>query len=739
MGPIRRVGWLLPTLVALSSLAGASQRGMAQFLGFGFSTQFELSNSVHLDEADSATKTHLERARAFQANQQWDEAIEVLRQVMENHGGKVVAVAERRYISVRDYCHLQLAEMPGEALALYRQRVDPQAEKWYSEGFTRHDAAPLVRVVEQMFCSSWGDDALLALGEFALEQGNYSEARECWQHLLAPASRPDGPPTWLSYPDTSVAQADILARLVLVSILEGSSSRARRELASFRGVYAAAQGRLGGREVNYATALEELLREEAPSWPESPSSDDWLTFGGSPQRHKLVHAAVDLGSVAWRQPLPKAPTLDGPSMSRVGEDKTDVLSYHPVVVGDLVLVAGQNDIRAFNLHTGQPAWGTDAVIYNDHDFGFERSRGGSRNALGVPRFTLTVADNKLYARMGNPVTSSPNDQLLPAASGYLICLDLASQGKLVWRTPPLDDKWAFEGTPLVDGQDVYVAMRRGDVRPQAHVACLDAETGRLRWRRFIVSAETPAQGQMEEVTHNLLTLAGGTLYYNTNLGCVAALEARDGQVRWITRYDREKRGSLNDRANHFCRDLTPCLYDRGVLYVAPSDSRKVFALDASTGADYATPAADTRPAGWESLAEEAVHLLGVGGGHLLASGDKLWWISLAAQGKLSTEPFPAGAQPKGLGRGVLVGESVYWPARDRDREPGDYLYRFNLRSGQQEGQKINLKTRGVSGGNLVVARGYLLIASSDELCAFALQTPAAAPAPAPSRTRPANR
>ena len=28
-------------------------------------------------------------------------------------------------------------------------------------------------------------------------------------------------------------------------------------------------------------------------------------------------------------------------------------------------------------------------------------------------------------------------------------------------------------------------MRRNDIRPQAHVACFDPQTGRLRWRRFV--------------------------------------------------------------------------------------------------------------------------------------------------------------------------------------------------------------------------------------------------------------
>ena len=50
------------------------------------------------------------------------------------------------------------------------------------------------------------------------------------------------------------------------------------------------------------------------------------------------------------------------------------------------------------------------------------------------------------------------------------------RGPTVWQIAADDEKWAFEGSPLVDGTDVYVAMRKSDVRPQVHVACFDAET-----------------------------------------------------------------------------------------------------------------------------------------------------------------------------------------------------------------------------------------------------------------------
>ena len=133
----------------------------------------------------------MERARAYVENRQWDEAVETYRLLMENYGGKVIAVSPRRYIRLADYCHLQIASLPAAALELYRKPVDPVAERWYADGMAHRDAALLARIVSDMYCSSWGDDALLALGDLALERGEPSIARSYWEQIV------ERPPEWI--------------------------------------------------------------------------------------------------------------------------------------------------------------------------------------------------------------------------------------------------------------------------------------------------------------------------------------------------------------------------------------------------------------------------------------------------------------------------------------------------------------------------------------------------------------
>jgi hypothetical protein len=104
--------------------------------GSGYSSNsIDLSGPVQLDECDNATRGHLERVRAYLDDSQWDEAIETLRQVMETGGDRVIrldASDSTRFVSVRDYCQLKIAELypeRREALTLYRQRVDPRRRR----------------------------------------------------------------------------------------------------------------------------------------------------------------------------------------------------------------------------------------------------------------------------------------------------------------------------------------------------------------------------------------------------------------------------------------------------------------------------------------------------------------------------------------------------------------------------------------------------------------------------------
>jgi outer membrane protein assembly factor BamB len=214
-------------------------------------------------------------------------------------------------------------------------------------------------------------------------------------------------------------------------------------------------------------------------------------------------------------------------------------------------------------------------------------------------------------------------------------------------------------------------------------------------------------------------LSEDTVFCNTHLGVIAALRASDGRVRWLCEYPRVSLENDNPDRNvqHLFRDITPCLAYRDLVIAAPSDCNRLFALDAGTGHVI-----------WTLLPEQAadvIHLLGVGGDRLVASGDYLYWLDVYT-GRIVgqfppprvTTPGHARPSPRGHGRGVLVGDKVYWPTRDSILVFGQRTVRTESGVEPHLVREIELTPRGATGGNLVVAGDVLIIAATDQLFVF---------------------
>lgn len=275
------------------------------------------------------------------------------------------------------------------------------------------------------------------------------------------------------------------------------------------------------------------------------------------------------------------------------------------------------------------------------------------------------------------------------------------------ESPLEEDQLELDGTPISDGRRVYCAARKYDISSvSAYVVCFDAANGRKLWQRFVCAANSPGGGAYVELTHNLLSLDGGTIYFNTNLGAVAAISAEEGRLRWVATYERSRRRQIGEDYHYLYRDLVPCVCHGGRVYFAPADAGEIMALDAASGRRLWSTA--------PGAANSIVHLLGVGGGNLIASGKSLWWID-AENGKVRRRYAEQGGM-HAWGRGVLAGDRVYWPTRDQifvatqaTPPPERPIERI-----------IDLRHRGpgATGGNLVPAGDMLLIAGYASLDAY---------------------
>jgi len=695
------------------SLTWGSGEILGQIVGSSIGPEYHLSNDIRVNEVETTVRSKLAQIRTVIASGQTATAVEMIREVMNQSGDRLVNVTAEvkgvpaRFVSVREYCQLLLTRLPPDVLTSYRRQIDPTCRIWLENGLRDRDPRPLERVVDWELASSLADTALWFLGEWAIQDGDPARARSFWRQLLPVNGQSPELSTWRAVPDTEYSPAAVRARLILCTILEGRLDQARQELMQFVTVHSGERGRFAGQDVEYAAALQKLL-EEAERWSPQSDSPNWPTFARSVNRSAHISAPFEPVRLVWRVKLPPPPKVHvtlwsetpSPEMNR---EKTNPLCYHPTVENGRVFVAVPDGILGFELASGKPLWSAaEGQIFTIDPSG-RRELLIPVNSIGTLNWSSTVHGKYLLARVGSPVTIMP--ALLTDAvpqSHSLVCLNCDEEGKLQWKLDPPDQSWAFEGPPVIVRDRAYAVMRQSDVPSHLYLACLSADRGNLLWRQFLCAADTPGRGFLYEMTYILPTVGEGMIYVATNLGAVAAISETTGEIRWITCYPRVDQGDLSNYEGFRYREPNPALYSDGLLFVAPTDSRQIFALDAFSGMIVWTCQAPT---------DRIRHLLGVVDGRLIATGDRVYWIEVTGHkaGQVVAQ-WPEGAESLGYGRGLIAEKTLYWPTRDA-------IYIIDA-SHIQPKTVFPLRPWGCEGGHLVWADGYLLLASPTELVAF---------------------
>jgi cellulose synthase operon protein C len=739
----RRHGLIGLAILSLGGVAGPSTVSSAQAQG--------LTRPIprfHPDDNFDAERL-LRNAASQAKGGQWSEALNLYQRVISQYSDKVAKVPAENvaheaggagegprpdsvlYIDTREYCQRQIAALPAEARAIYRNRVDPRAERWFREAAAHRDRAPLRQIISEAFCSSWGDDALELLGDLAFQDGDFAEALLYYRRLVPDSS---GVAPGLVHPDPSVDRAKVAAKALLCRSALGENQPSATDLRAFREAYPNAAGPFAGREGSLADVLEQALAQD--HLPIRAALDSrWTTFAGSPQRTKVAPNAINVGSLQWRVQPPAVNVNQRPYQDvRMGGrfqpmapiatiTHERLLAYHPIVLGDQVVFCDENRMVSIPLNVRPRTDGglsdIDSILLWEQKLTSPETQ-TARSNVSVPRFTLTAAGDRIFARLGPAGRASGVSSTIVAVrntSG-----DKRSEpieGKLLWRvnatdilpSPPQQPQArtvlpSFEGTPVADLQNVYVGLTVAGPMTATYVVCLDAERGVTRWIRKAGEASGAIDAFVGlpngvEIGHRLLSLDGPTVYYQTNMGAVVALEASTGAVRWIATYPSQDPAVDVGRSSFRTtrRDLNPAIVHGGLVIVAPEDTPAIFAFHAATGR-LAWKNDDAKLA-------SVIHLLGVAKGRLFATGDHVFSLNVKT-GKVETF-WPEGQGMPGFGRGVLAGEYIYWPTRDDIRILDQSTGRQSDRS-----DPISLAAAYLVGGNLTVGDGYLVVAGLDK-------------------------
>jgi outer membrane protein assembly factor BamB len=672
------------------------------------------------------TARRLAAADKLAADKRWAEAIEEYQRLLHDVGEDLVPldlVEKRQSIQARRLCHLRLASLPAEALALYRKQVDTQARKWLRQAQKDHVVGPLHRIVDETFCSTVGGQALELLGDLAFEKGDFDEALIWWRMIATPAGVPGttedraAQAMSLVFPDPAPdLVARVRAKQIVARLFHDDWHGLDEELAAYRKLHGKATGDLAGQNGPYAATLQKLL---AQAKKDGPYSDDslWTTFGGTPARNLILPRMPDArlweDGPTWSVRLPSLrDDLDPDELNRVltPAERARRLAFHPLVVGDQVLIADARSVTAYHLFTG--------TLRFRFDLADELMPGLDKLPSSQPpdvRYTLSASRDCVYARLG----AGKEEE----TSSYLVCLEVKAarnkKGHKRWHVkanPGGKEAAAFEGAPLVHQGQVYTVLSRvAGARMRTDVVCYDAETGKQRWRQEVCEARFPEKGPeiFPRRQHELLTLAGNRVVYCSQTGAIVALDAFSGKCVWAVRYP-GREGKLSDEEPS-PRDLAPYVYAAGRVYAAPRDIDRILCLDPGSGSIL-----------WERESIEVVQLLGVAHGRLIFTTPQ----GIRAIDALSGSDTGGWLQPEvgklpGMGRGCLAGEWVLWPTQDL-KLPWRALHVDDGRQEKGEEAYYPIDLRRIQPGNLALGSGCLVVAGAEELFVYV----------APERRRP---
>jgi outer membrane protein assembly factor BamB len=549
---------------------------------------------------DPEVERLLERAAEFAVQKRYDLATVLWQKILDESQDTLLTRDNRKYTSIAAEVERTLAELPREALAVYRLTADGQAKELLAAGEQGDLEAAQADVVRRFFFSSHGDDAAYSLGCLALDRHDFVGAHRLFHKILA------------EHPDSSVPRGEVLLRQAVASSRLGDTAVAKTLLANVAG---APGSRPSARLV--AAVESDIERQRTVRQALVEASGDWHAELGRPDRGGRMKAppldslrslltdtwwydtrlapgdiagassaaAPFVGPFTGKARLRRVPTVlidnSREGMLRRWKDNRWLPATRMLVDGGRIYYKTDYDLVCRDARTGKAVWESawsnvpelDAYTQWLASSGAAMA-GGSGGPMAptdvwsfgdVVRQGMSIADGVVYSIEGQRLEQDARRERAAPASAlsyqygqvprrqrqnWLAAYDAAT-GLSLWRRSAKDEIPA-------PGQDAA-----GEKKATESPAVPGARTGILA--AGFVAAPVPCGGRLlVPVTDN------GSLY-------LAALSPRDGHTVWRT--------FLCDEPNGGGRGWSPVAVavDGNEVYVG-SGAGVVFALDGLSGA-----------------------------------------------------------------------------------------------------------------------------------------------------------
>ena len=485
--------------------------------------------------------------------------------VLSVHPDVLYRVSEHGvFVPVWQYVQRRILNFPKPHLEYYRVKYDARAREVFEQARSKYSLAGLADIVDNMLATSYGDNALHELGRAALDQGHYLEAMEYFAGIKAHFQDSD-----CLTPELDLLITYCERRLGLKPTQGGSKTQ---------------PSRLPAAELS---RLRRVVKDERQSKPPFHSQRHSAPCIGTDDYTPLPPTTDPLGlqEPVWRQRLTERPLRGG------------VVYTHPVVTGNSVIYRYRNIVYCRSLLNGELRW--------ENDLGGRASWQNYRQ--------VKLLQESIVVQGGLVFTA------LHKIGPSLAALDEVT-GELRWVHGPMapaspeEAKMRFESAPAAGPRTVYAGYILDEIEGDTHtdteygLVAYESRTGRLLWRKPLCRLRPGkfTSGFVRRVRTRIRSFASpplyhqGTVYYNTNAGVMAALDARSGRVKWLIRYPYYDRihdasrdfytGSYGPeyRSRQWNRLPSLWYHQRPLivgehLYVLPVDAPMMFCLDRSTG------------------------------------------------------------------------------------------------------------------------------------------------------------
>jgi len=611
-----------------------------------------------------------------------------------------------------------LGSLPAAAIETYELRYGVDARELLQRGRVQRDWSAVAEVRRRFFHTRAGLDATRLLALRAITEGRPWESLRLLEAVL-------------THPALAAADRETAEQLI---------ADLRRSAAD---TFAAGAGEPSPDGDAAQTPAGTLRVRHAAN------DGDIRMFGGGPQRHEGSAGQLPLSIPRWL-----ARTAETPSQQRVLEEAADSLAatgdfpppaWLPIKVGNQVLARSVGHLFGIDFQTGKVIWQdpwhegspsrdaadpTGAIleeesahmllkqrVWNDLPYGRITSDGKRVYLLSDLSDVELTAFNSMMGFQGVRPTESTGNSL--------VALDIATEGKLIWRIGGRTDRengWGdifFLGPPLPLGDALYVmAETAGDIV----LICLDAATGLERWRQQLVAMEA---GRVQ--SDPIRRIAGATPSYHqgvlvcsTGAGAILGIDLLDQSLIWGLRFERNE--AMSQQLMGGRRDLSPDqLLQRwwdgtprivgDTIYVTPIESDRLFAIDLLTGEKRwkEVPRTQTNSRHLAGVRDGAMILLGSDHvrGADTRSGQRLWetpagWLEagewIAGIGVFGTQAEDAADAP----------QAAYFVPTTAGR-----ILAISL----EDGRVLASRSTQFPLGNLVAVEGQLLSQSATYLAA----------------------